>query len=312
MGSVIILEGPDGSGKTTLANALVKMGFEYRHEGPSPKKIDLVDYYLKTLNNAIESQTDTVLDRFWLGERIYGPIARGSDRLGDRGQTLFLRLHNSKQVKQYICLPSLKAARQNYAKKIVEKSDYLGNLDMWGQTFKSYREWLDKYGNDSDLYDYEKNTPDQVYQQAKLYSLSPLPAGTIGSRKAEYLFIGDRPNHDFIDIPFFALTGSSGYLNSALVSAGLDEGSIALSNAYSPESRQHSLVDILESLPGLKAVFLMGYRAREWWRMQTQLNPVSHLITCQVPHPSYLRRFKGHDPQVLAGIIKEKLNGLSN
>ena len=37
---VVVLEGPDGGGKTALANELVRHGYTYHHEGPPPKNVD--------------------------------------------------------------------------------------------------------------------------------------------------------------------------------------------------------------------------------------------------------------------------------
>ncbi len=42
MGRVVILEGPDGSGKTTLAKELVKSGFTYKHMGVPDEGTDLM------------------------------------------------------------------------------------------------------------------------------------------------------------------------------------------------------------------------------------------------------------------------------
>lgn len=70
----IIVCGPDGAGKTTLALKLCELfHYNYRHEGPPPADAS-ADYY----RQIIESVTaPTVFDRFQYGELVYGPLLRG-------------------------------------------------------------------------------------------------------------------------------------------------------------------------------------------------------------------------------------------
>jgi thymidylate kinase len=78
---LIILEGPDGAGKTTLAEALVaKTGAELWHRGPiqgSPQ-----EEYLDPITGW-DSSTHVICDRWHLGELVYGPIFRGESKLDE-------------------------------------------------------------------------------------------------------------------------------------------------------------------------------------------------------------------------------------
>lgn len=79
MRSHIIIEGPDGAGKTKLARTLCfALGMDYHHEGPPPIGARPGEHYLKVLNN---THKPTVFDRFHLGEIIYGPLLRGAGGL---------------------------------------------------------------------------------------------------------------------------------------------------------------------------------------------------------------------------------------
>ena len=79
---LIILEGPDGAGKTTLANALSEKlgGVEIRHCGPLTQPPldeyvrDLYDYYVRGTG-------DIIYDRHYMGELIYGPLYRGKSQI---------------------------------------------------------------------------------------------------------------------------------------------------------------------------------------------------------------------------------------
>jgi GTPase SAR1 family protein len=306
MAKVIILEGPDGGGKTSLAKKLMAEGFQYRHEGPPPIGVDLISYYLKILDDSLKSPMNVVHDRLWLGERVYGPISRGSDRIGPQGYKLFERLHRSKPISQYICTPKIGVARINYQKKILEDDDYLKSVDKWEKVFKAYTDLQYSRNGMGEVFDYTENTHIQIIKDAMSFERNRknLPEGTIGSPTAKYLFIGDRPNHISVDVPFFSTVGYSGYFNRALELANIHEDDLALSNVYDPLYSTHDLSKILKSLPKLEFIIPMGDKAQEW------------LVDAYIPdikikgisHPSYLKRFKSRNPQVMADIIKEALN----
>jgi hypothetical protein len=310
MGRVIILEGPDGGGKTTLANQLVERGFIYKHEGPPPEKVDLLDYYLQKLYDSMVSPNDVVHDRLYLGETIYGPLTRGKDRIGEEGKKLFNRILSSKQVKQYICLPDFDVAGKNYRVKIKEKDDYLKNCDIWEKVYNLYLKEAMRSNLDG-FYDYKTDFASGVINSLNL-PLTYLPKGAIGSLKAQYLFIGDKPNHPYIDIPFFSYKNSSGYFNAALELAGIGENDLCLYNANNAIGIQRwnsEVYQLLDRLPNLKHVFCLGNVAIEFMAGLLGSKLPRNFYFHKIQHPSYLRRFKGHDPEVMAKLIKEKLNG---
>ena len=73
---IIIIEGPDGSGKTTLAGILSRQtGFPVVHR-TQPKseeeKAKMMDGYV----DAIKKGKNIIFDRCWYSEMAYGPIMR--------------------------------------------------------------------------------------------------------------------------------------------------------------------------------------------------------------------------------------------
>lgn len=73
---IIIIEGPDGSGKTSLANQLSRQtGYPIIHRS-SPKteeeKKQMLAEYLLT----IKSNKNVIFDRCWYSEMVYGPVMR--------------------------------------------------------------------------------------------------------------------------------------------------------------------------------------------------------------------------------------------
>jgi len=315
MAKVVILEGPDGSGKTTLAKSLVERGWEYRHEGLPPGNVSIVSHYLKILMDSLESPNNVVHDRLWLGERIYGPICRGVDLLTETGETLFDRLESSRMIQQYICIPNWETVKENHQKKT---NDYVKSTDQLEQIYEGYLSYACSV-KPHYMFDYTIGDSPSLVEDRWEYKHYPLPAGTIGSPTAKYLFIGDVPNHSTIDIPFFSTSGSSGYLNEAIKRAGIKEYDLALSNAYPPPLQKpikpHDPYIIIENLPLLQHVFLMGNVAKNWWLRRTALdkNPSGRDIHVHyIKHPSYMKRFMGCNPNVMANVIKEMLNGVSN
>jgi thymidylate kinase len=78
---IIILEGENKCGKTTLANYIVKKyGFAYV-KCSQPKGKPFNEYW-KILQDNIRK--DVVIDRFHMGESVYGPIYRGKANISDK------------------------------------------------------------------------------------------------------------------------------------------------------------------------------------------------------------------------------------
>ena len=86
---LIILEGPDGAGKTTLAEALMagfyrkwpSGTFTVEHRGPLSPDVDPVDEYTLPDYDPTDRTNLVVCDRWHLSETVYGPIYRGASRV---------------------------------------------------------------------------------------------------------------------------------------------------------------------------------------------------------------------------------------
>ena len=137
---VIIFEGADGCGKTTLARAVARdLGALYVHHGPYAENGDrLATIYATSMSPAVTGDRDVVLDRCWVSEVPYGLAFRGGlDRLGDAKRLLLERLAGA-------CLTSLFLCRPPWRKVVAGFRTRHGDemLDDEAQLRKVY-EWYD-------------------------------------------------------------------------------------------------------------------------------------------------------------------------
>lgn len=93
---MIIIEGMDGVGKSTLAENLKPFGFNRYHFDYDENNLDL---FTKYRNVFLTSDNKTALDRSFISEIVYGPIIRGNCRLNNVEFIKLLKIyenHNSK------------------------------------------------------------------------------------------------------------------------------------------------------------------------------------------------------------------------
>jgi thymidylate kinase len=73
---IIILEGPDGSGKTTLAQQISRQtGYLLLHRSQPKSEEDkkrMMDEYIQV----IKANKNCIMDRSWYSEMVYGPVMR--------------------------------------------------------------------------------------------------------------------------------------------------------------------------------------------------------------------------------------------
>lgn len=75
---IIIIEGLDGVGKTTLVDYLVTQGMKKHHFDYDVNNMDLFSKYMNVLQ---KDDFNLVLDRSFISEMVYGPVLRGKSKL---------------------------------------------------------------------------------------------------------------------------------------------------------------------------------------------------------------------------------------
>lgn len=289
---IIILEGCDGSGKTTLAKHLVeKYGLEYRHEGPPPPDVHPLQYYGAILDAA--RGKNVVFDRFALGERVYGPVLRGGTRLGKPEWRVFERLMRAVGAVQIICVVPYEVAHQNWSSG---RPELFHDEEKFKQTYDMFEAFA-KVGMWRNMWRYDY-TSGGLWMLSGLDANAPtLPPGLIGAPNPNYLFVGDKgsdPLSKTTDLAFFGTEGSSGYLTYILDQVGVSEHECAFVNATRWDGQVLPWV-----IPAKKTIALGTHAVTECRRR--------FLAHEAIPHPQYWKRFHAHDPAGYVKLLKECL-----
>jgi thymidylate kinase len=284
MNTVCILEGPDLSGKTTLANWLVKEnGFQRWHEGPPPKGRDQLAHYGLQLWRALKHPTPVILDRFHCGEMVYGPVKRDNDTLGYYGLYLLNRAILATGTKLFLCLPEWETIQRNWLDR--NREEYLSSLHQLYDVYHRYQA-LYYAAQVTRIFNYEKTDAESWYREHYSQRQGSLPAGVIGSPIARYLIVGDQANQVEMDWPFFASGNSSRFLNECLWEAGFEEKDMAFVNSTTIQGKQNNLQWVASALQGLQKVIALGDLALAVAKRDLR----NHAIT-KVEHPAYWNRF---------------------
>jgi hypothetical protein len=311
---ITIFEGPDGGGKSTLAqeyaactNAL------YIHHGPYKQVTDgLARMFAESMLPALMGYQPVVLDRCWISEPIYADAFRqGDDRVKMERARVLERLALRGGAVLVKCLPPWAFVKNTFNSRKAE--EYLDDdkqlLEVYGD-YQSF-EATDLHVVEHDYTKHLGRAPGLVvndlrghveYQRSK-NPCHPIKVNTAGNWDAPIVIVGEdfaeHKNGDpMYQWPFGSLSnkGCSLWLSQVLYTAGISEQSLLWINA--DELRRHP--EFLDWHGGKRFVSLgdKASRTLEDWNQ-------SHV---QCPHPQYHKRFKSGLEYPLIGAIKEALH----
>jgi hypothetical protein len=210
---LVICEGTDGGGKSTLAEALKEEWSHYHwaseplelarviHTGPPPDPTADVfaDYEMPFEKEPLKSEVLSdkhlvILDRWHLGDRIYGPKYRGFARYTEAGLLHTEMMLNSLGAVKVICSPPLSIVQ----KRVVNRGDDYIDIEDLPRIYAEYIEHGERYGyyffgmQDSQLI-VQHLLNDASYKTTNACELYDVSAGTYtGALFPDIIIAGDQ------------------------------------------------------------------------------------------------------------------------
>jgi thymidylate kinase len=141
---IVILEGADGTGKTTLAEALVDEGYAYIHCTYNAQLIGhMTGYFIGVLSSAIHIARDrpVVIDRWRMSELVYGNVFRAGPENPYATDFLF-QMADDARVHYAFCHPKAKN-RGLYLKEFEKlKAERKEMYDKMGGVYDAYAQHI--------------------------------------------------------------------------------------------------------------------------------------------------------------------------
>lgn len=313
---IILLEGPDCCGKTTLASGIqhicerFNVPYTYIH-ADYKEGTNMFEYHTRLLLRAIVAakQGVVVLDRLHWSEKVYAEVYRGGSPW-TVGWRFFERVLNRFAAIRVIATPEDPSRARDW--HMESKRD-----EMYQSGNEKVAEWylhiLNQH-SDSPLYfhyDRDKhplsrrnNLPTefalrllQNMETVRNKQSAAFPSAFIPERFnllgympiAKYLLLGEilNPKKTIQSLwPFYDYRDSSLYLTEAMDIAGLSEDDFIWSNFYGP-SNDFNLYKIAEANPNIRVISLGGRQYDDL--LKYKIFPEENIT--KIHHPSYAKRF---------------------
>ncbi|KKN88181.1 hypothetical protein LCGC14_0252530 [marine sediment metagenome] len=294
-----IVEGPDGAGKSTLADDLAYrwIGVNRHHQGPYHQNV--LTETLGAMSRNLYQQSHVLCDRLHLGERIYGPVFRQHDMLGDDGQRVLERaLLGLGGVVQVVCYPPYDPHVRDawLAREQLEMLDTLDQLEWVYRLYKTQGSMLP-----TTTYDWTRHTVERLCDDlVTIRSPGNHGPGVGWFEHTSVLLVGERANGINVNLPgpplpFVSTNGCSAWLSEKLT--GVDERWLYWVNALRPDGQPEdpSFIERLNPL----GIIGLGKVAQDWL--------TSHGFEHEpMDHPQFAKRFHHGEPYP----IKEAIDAL--
>ena len=297
----IIIEGADKTGKTTLSNAIIKkFGSEYVHFG-KPKKHPATEY----AEYALANNGNLCLDRFYLGELVYGPLLRGKAGIDD---VEFATLERILRKKQAILIQTTTNSTLANKRLLVSTQDEAVNTDQNLLAARGFAEVGKRsniqhhilydgssYENLNELLKKLEALKDEVERDQATIQKVCTGIGTPTGKKIVLVGEGVNKKVSWLGLPFDKGL-SSQFLLDSLKAGGVDEKLVYLTNADTVTAQE------LEFLTRSKTLFIsLGKKADA----RLKYFDIPHDA---LPHPQFVKRFqyknKGQYAKDLKSIVK--------
>lgn len=278
---LIIIEGVDGTGKSTLAEQLLEELGDATliHRGP-PEAHPLIEYEQYLDDYDPRAGRHIICDRWHWGERIYGPLYRGKSDLDDAMFThveMYLRSRGA-------LLVHLVHGNATLARRLHEKGeDFLKPEDLRHVSTAYHRierETLLPVMKFTDPWSSDRHRIERrAYQlQEEASALAPFPT-YVGPPSPGLLLLGERRGSEEYRAAFVPQPATSGHFMLEHMPAVINS-TIGLGIANALEENIPELVKTL----GNPSIVTLGRLAHECAKNYG-------VVHGAVPHPQFIRRF---------------------
>lgn len=290
---LIIIEGADKTGKTTLAKAIAdRFGYRYHHSGPP--KGHPADEYIDFLLNL---KRPTVCDRFHLGELVYGPMFRGKIGISPLELLTIERVLRLKQTILIHAVTSIELANKRL--KVSTQKEMVDNARnvTAAELFKD----VVRQSNVSPILQYDGSTKQQLnkmlitiermLEERKVASGPYTGIGTITGPKL--VVVGEQVNHNVTwrGLPFDKGL-SSEFLADVFNTAGLVENRLYICNA-DKLTREEAIALHTENTKFITLGRKAAHKLLEFGIEHEEL-----------PHPQWVKRFHHHQKYAYAEDVR--------
>lgn len=168
--SLIIVEGPDGAGKTTLiekiTERMVTRGQKphVRNHGSYPGEANVFRHYAMDVLDALipDSAIDVIMDRSWISEPIYGLAMRGgANRIAPYQRKTLEDLAVLAGGVVIVCLPSLDVCREAWRARL--DTEYVKREEQYRCVYDGYALALSMRPWPMDTIAYDRTNLDSVF-----------------------------------------------------------------------------------------------------------------------------------------------------
>lgn len=294
MKRIILLEGADGGGKSTLAAELARRldgPTIVAHHGPYVGETDIWRRYLESMLPAYADLAHVIFDRCWVSEPIYGAAFRdGTNRIAPWQRRMLERVALGRGVTLVYCRPPATVAEAKFAERLGAGEEMLESRAQHRRVQRLYDRALNAKAGAETLptirYDFTRPPPIERLVDRLLDRPLNFGPGLGRFAPTSACLVGERPGGfgGHWHLPFVSLSesGCSAWLATELERAAIPEARLYWVNA----SDGFAELDprLFEYVGAPKKVIALGDAAAAWC-----LGRVEHVT---VPHPQYWKRFQ--------------------
>lgn len=273
---IIILEGPDGGGKTTLAETLRsrlqnnQMTHVVKH-GPykGVTSEDLCKIYFRSMTQALTYDDNVIMDRSWLSEPVYGYVYRnGVNRIDMPRWRMLERVALSRGADVVQCQPDFEVCANTFISR--REDEYLDTIGQLKAVYDEYEQLQQHTCIPVIHYDYTRDALSELLEQLHNKSYTNKASGGGCFREGNVLMLCDKGPRTNVKasaavVPFINFLdndGPSRMLADALEREGITEDMIYWINTQSYQGTPTAPDFITQLKPG--KIFALGNNAYTW------------------------------------------------